>query len=108
MLLCRYVSDHQLYLPVKASYKLAQSSGLPASIIDDYLIKHKLVNPKSPIKNRWRHLGYKNDPNNKRSDTTISRYDEWTTDRKIISLIKAHIPIKDDHILYGVGKYPLY
>jgi hypothetical protein len=108
MLLCRYKSDHQQYLPVKLSYKLVESCGLSTSIIDDYLIKHKLVNPNSPIKNRWRKLGYKNDPNNKKSNTTISRYDEWTTDRKIIAHINNHIPIEDHHVLYGYGKYPLY
>lgn len=108
MLLCRYVSDNQLYLTVKLSYKLVESCGLSTSIIDDYLVKHKLVNPKSPIKNRWRHIGYKNDPNNRKSNTTISRYDEWSTDRKIIAHIKAHIPIEDNFVLYGIGKYPLY
>lgn len=108
MLLCRYVSDHQQYLPVKVSYKLVELCGLSTSIIDDYLHKHKLVNPNSPIKNRWRKLGYKNDPNNKKSNTTISRYDEWTTDRKLIAQIKAHIPIEDNWILYGYGPYPTY
>jgi hypothetical protein len=95
MLLCLLESGKAMYLPLKNCYKLARAASndgrcLP-SIVDDYLIEHKLLNPAAPIKNRWRKLGYRKDPNTI-ANTTVSPYDEWTTDKKLLKLIKSHVP----------------
>lgn len=95
-----------MYYPVITSYACAKYSGVPVKVIDDYLVYHNLVNPEAPKKNRWRKLGYRNDPCNIRSTLmTVSCYDEWTTDKKVAALLKSHVPTVD--LLHPDGTYPL-
>lgn len=96
LLLCLYESGRSMYCPLKKCYKLANAtyahdrSKYSPTMIDDYLIKHKLINQDAPVKNRWRKLGYRNNPNSKPYNT-VSIYDDWTTDRKLLKIIKSHV-----------------
>ena len=95
MLLCLLESGKAKYYSMKNCYKLVRiasnNNKCSPSLVDDYLIKHKLVNPLASIKNRWRKLGYRKDPNTV-SNNTVSPYDEWTADKKNLKLIKSHVP----------------
>jgi hypothetical protein len=95
MLLCKFKAGWMHYFPVHRTYKEIQRSGVSVSVIDDYLVKHNLVSPNSSIKNRWRKLGYRNNPNNTKSKISVSSYDEFTTDRKILELHKKHVGVEE-------------
>lgn len=106
MLLCLYESGRTMYCPLKQCYKLANAaydhdrSKHSPHMIDDYLIKHKLLHQDAPIKNRWRKLGYRNNPNCKPYNS-VSIYDDWTTDRKLLKIIKSHVSTP---IMFGYQK----
>ena len=55
MLLCKFKSGYSMYYPVSTSYLCAREAQISSRVIDDYLVKHKLVNPEAPKKNRWLH-----------------------------------------------------
>ena len=95
-----------MYYPVSTSYACARHAQISSKVIDDYLVYHNLVNPEAPKKNRWRKLGYRNDPHVLRSTLmTVSCYDDWTTDKKVAALLKSHEAREDS--IYHDGTYPL-
>jgi hypothetical protein len=78
-LLVEYKSGDLIFSTINSCYKLFPKE------TEAYLLKWNLLQLNS--RDRWRKIGFRNDPKSRRKSVAHD-YDEFTTDPKILALIK--------------------